>query len=114
MSINQINNYGQLNWKEKKKVSKVKIDFDDNSLVISNTNQIKTSLLSNSFKIVDNNNRILMHFSDEEIVSFDLIDNSIYIYSADKIPYVLKFQSNNEAEIGNERINNILNGAYYI
>lgn len=88
----------------------LKIEKNGNILFLVKANQVKLGILNTSLKIVDENNNILMHFSNSEITSFDLIDNSIYIYSTDTIPFVLRFSSNEEAEIANNRINDIING----
>jgi hypothetical protein len=116
MSTNSINSFGQLVWKNHKPASKINVELDDNSIIVNSVEQIKTSMIINTWKIVDAEDPsiILMHFSNADIVSFDLVGNSIYLYSGDEIPYVLRFLSNYDAEIANERINNIINGINYV
>lgn len=76
--------------------------------VVLGTN-IKTSILNTSFK-VEVNTAVLAHFEVSEVTSFELISNRIQLYTSDKIPIILIFQSNTDAEVALQRIDDILNG----
>ena len=113
MLVNDTDNLGQQVWKSRvgnHYLRGIKIEEWDNSAYVTTASQVKISKLNLTWEVLSSEGEILMHFSNEEIVSFDLVDNIIYVYTSDVIPFVLKFSSNDEALEGNERINRILNG----
>lgn len=85
---------------------------NENKAFLESSNQIKTNIVDTSLKIVNSSDEIIMHFLTNEFSAIEIIDNIIYLYTSDEIPFMLIFRNNLEAELGNERINNIINGLY--
>lgn len=97
-----------------KKTEKIIIETNENNFVLSSHNQVKSSIINKSFKIFDNFGSPIILFSTSEITSFELLDNTILIYTSDEIPFKLLFYTNNDAEFANEKINKIINGEFIL
>lgn len=88
------------------------IEKNGNIIFLELGSQIKSAIIERTFKALDKDGEIVMHFSIDEITSIELLDNTIRIYTSDEIPFVINFSSNGEAEYANDRINNMINGQY--
>lgn len=63
-----------------------------------------------SFKIVDEMGFQKGHYVLNNIVSFDLIEDKIIIHTSDEVSITYVFTSKLDAEIANNKINDIING----
>ena len=97
-----------------RKTEKIIIETNENNFVLSSHNQIKSSIINKSFKIFDNFGSPIILFSTSEITSFELLDNTISIYTSDEIPFKLSFYTNDDAEFANEKLNQIINGQFIL
>lgn len=88
------------------------IEKNGNIIFLEHGSQIKSAIIEKSFKAVDKNGEIVMHFAISELTSIELLDNTIKIFTSDEIPFVIHFASNGEAEYANDRINDMINGQY--
>lgn len=102
-----------MSYKEKRK-EKIIIETNDANFTLSSNNQIKSSIINKSFKVFDNTGSVIILFSNNELTSFQLLDNTISIYTSDEVPYKLIFYTNEEAELANEKINRIINGEFIL
>jgi hypothetical protein len=88
------------------------IEKNQNVIFVDLGERVKTAITAKTFKVVNDEDKIIMHFSIDELTSIELFDNSLKIYTSDEIPFVMVFSSNGEAEFANDRINDIINGQY--
>jgi hypothetical protein len=75
-----------------------------------NSNSFITDTPKVSFKIMDELGTEIGHYLLDNIVSFELDNERIIIYSSDKVFITYEFISITDAEIANNKLNNLING----
>lgn len=63
-----------------------------------------------SMKIVDTKGRQVGHYILNQITGFELKENKIILKTSDEIEITYEFVSTNDAELANEKLNDLING----